>query len=65
MINTHAGPPPLATRTARVAASPTSKRFAIDDFLQPEWAILPVLIVVIVVGALLNSAFLSFDNIYA
>ena len=51
MINTHAGPSPLATWTAGVAASPTSNRFAINDFLQPEWAILPVLIIVIVVGA--------------
>ena len=30
----------------------------------PELAILPVLLVVIVIGALLNAAFLSYDNIF-
>jgi simple sugar transport system permease protein len=34
------------------------------DFLQPEYAIIPVLVVVIIFGALLHPAFLSFDNFY-
>lgn len=34
------------------------------DFLQPEYAIVPVLIVVFICGALLHPAFLSFDNFY-
>ena len=37
---------------------------SVGDLFQPEWAILPVLVVVVVVGALINRAFLSFDNIY-
>jgi simple sugar transport system permease protein len=34
------------------------------DFLQPEYAIVPVLAVVFICGALLHPAFLSFDNFY-
>jgi simple sugar transport system permease protein len=39
-------------------------RRTLSDILQPEWAILPVLIVVVVAGFLLHPAFLSFDNFY-
>lgn len=53
---------PPATRTGSGRAGST--RRSVSDFFQPEWAILPVLVVVIVVGAILNPAFLSFDNIY-
>ena len=41
-----------------------SLRRSVSDFLQPEWAILPVLVVVVIIGTILNSAFLSFDNIF-
>lgn len=55
----------MSTRTPAVTAGKTSApQRSIRDFLQPETAILPVLVVVIVVGALLNSAFLSYDNLY-
>ena len=37
---------------------------ALSDFLQPEWAIVPVLIVVFVVGSFVHPAFLSLDNFY-
>lgn len=37
---------------------------SIGGLLRPEWAILPVLVVVIVVGTLLNPAFLSFGNLF-
>lgn len=53
---------PPAMRAGSGSAAP--KRRSVSDFFQPEWAILPVLVVVVVVGALLNPAFLSFDNIY-
>lgn len=53
--------PPASTLTGISAAS---NRTSVSNLFQPEWAILPVLVVVIIVGAILNPAFLSFDNIY-
>ena len=52
--------PPAPTLTGISAAN----RRSVSNLFQPEWAILPVLVVVIIVGAILNPAFLSFDNIY-
>jgi len=51
-------------RASAPAVGSAAVRRSINDLLQPEWAILPVLVVVVAVGALLNPAFLSFDNIY-
>src|SRR3954447_16790566 len=57
-----------STATANKAVPPSDptvgRRRSINDFLKPEWAILPVLIVVIIAGSLVNSSFLSFNNIY-
>ena len=52
-----------SARTVAAVNAAGSQR-SVGDLFQPEWAILPVLVVVVVVGALLNRAFLSFDNIY-
>ncbi|AZO34091.1 MAG: ABC transporter permease [Mesorhizobium sp.] len=46
-----------------IAGAVAPKR-VLSDLLQPEWAILPVLVVVMIVGAALNSSFLSYDNFY-
>jgi simple sugar transport system permease protein len=53
-----------APAMAAAEGNANARRWSIIGFFQPEWAILPVLVVVIIVGALLNSAFLSFDNLY-
>ncbi|MGR9202319.1 ABC transporter permease [Rhizobium leguminosarum] len=54
------------THTQITSAATTSgrSRRLLSDLFQPEWAILPVLVVVMIVGTLLNSAFLSYDNFY-
>lgn len=48
------------------ASGPSSlgRTITFGDFRQPEWAILPVLVVVIIAGSLLHPAFLSFNNFY-
>ncbi|NUX57645.1 ABC transporter permease [Paraburkholderia youngii] len=48
------------TSRSATRALPTS----IGGLFRPEWAILPVLVVVMVVGTLLNPAFLSFGNLF-
>jgi simple sugar transport system permease protein len=55
-----------AVSTAPIVSGPASmgRRKSLNDFLQPEWAILPVLVLVFIVGSLLHPAFLSFDNFY-
>ncbi len=58
--STHITPP--APPLTGISATPN--RRSVGNLFQPEWAILPVLIVVIIVGAILNPSFLSFDNIY-
>jgi simple sugar transport system permease protein len=58
--STHITPP--APPLTGISAAPN--RRSVGNLFQPEWAILPVLIVVIIVGAILNPTFLSFDNIY-
>jgi simple sugar transport system permease protein len=54
------------SNSARTVAAVNAARpqRSVGDLFRPEWAILPVLVVVVVVGTLLNRAFLSFDNIY-
>ncbi|MER8631573.1 ABC transporter permease [Mesorhizobium opportunistum] len=47
-----------------ITAGAVAPKWVLSDLLQPEWAILPVLVVVMIVGAALNSAFLSYDNFY-
>lgn len=54
-------PPSESPRKAAAAAAPRS---SLQSFLKPELAILPVLVVVIIVGAALNPAFLSYNNIF-
>ncbi len=50
--------------TPQKPAGPTGHRRSLESFLKPELAIAPVLVVVIVVGAVLNPAFLSYNNIF-
>lgn len=53
----------VATSPGRVDA-PDARRWSVRSLLVPEFAIVPVLAVVIVVGAFLSPAFLSYDNLY-
>ena len=43
---------------------PTGQQRSLESFLKPELAIVPVLVVVIIAGAALNPAFLSYNNIF-
>jgi simple sugar transport system permease protein len=60
--------PGSATATAPSDRAGSSRiepgRRGLQSYLKPELAILPVLVVVIVIGALLNPAFLSYNNVY-
>ena len=52
--------------TAKQSSGPASlgRQRSFNDYLQPEYAIVPVLMVVLIVGTFLHPAFLSFDNFY-
>lgn len=52
------------TPTTSAGGANARPRRLLSDLFQPEWAIVPVLVAVLVVGTLLNSAFLSYDNFY-
>ncbi|NKK97430.1 ABC transporter permease [Rhizobium leguminosarum bv. viciae] len=52
------------TQTTGVTGTDLRSRRFLSDLFQPEWAIVPVLAVVMIVGTLLNNAFLSYDNFY-
>jgi simple sugar transport system permease protein len=52
------------TRAGSAAVPAGNNRRDLRSLLRPELAIVPVLLVVIVIGALLNDAFLSYDNIF-
>ncbi|MGO6901379.1 hypothetical protein ACCS96_13215, partial [Rhizobium ruizarguesonis] len=52
------------TQTTGVTGTDLRSRRLLSDLFQPEWAIVPVLVVVMIVGTLLNNAFLSYDNFY-
>jgi simple sugar transport system permease protein len=52
------------TQITDVTGTGPRSRWLLSDLFQPEWAIVPVLIVVMIVGTLSNSAFLSYDNFY-
>jgi simple sugar transport system permease protein len=51
-------------RGSTPAAAHPARGRTVADFLKPEWAVLPVLVVVIIVGAALNPTFVSYNNIY-
>jgi simple sugar transport system permease protein len=63
-----AGPQTKATgetpRSSSASASPATTRRSIQSYLKPELAVLPVLVVVIIIGAALNPAFLSYNNVF-
>ena len=54
----------VSTLTSISGPASVGRGKALSDFLQPEWAIVPVLIVVFVVGSFVHPAFLSLDNFY-
>ena len=54
-------PTPAAPRND---SPPAGRSRSLQSFLKPELAILPVLVVVIIVGAVLNPAFVSYSNIF-
>ena len=53
-----------AQAAPRTDSPPAGRPRNLQSFLKPEVAILPVLVVVIIVGAVLNPAFVSYSNIF-